>query len=141
MESSEFSNDINPKNSEKNIFNFKRTIEKKELSFWMSLKEESINIKIKEVVENLNTQTSIYEKSFSYDVFQKMNKFFEMLKNLNNIFNSLKKNFEQNKDKIYLDDKNVVIKLLFNIDILEEEIILNIPLKEKTSDDLMSNLK
>ena len=141
MESSEFSNDINPNNSEKNIFNFKRTIEKKELSFWMTLKEESINIKIKEVVENLNTHTSIYEKSFSYDEFQKMNKFFEILKNLNNIFNSLKKNFEQNKDKIYLDNKNVVIKLLFNIDILEEEIILDIPLKEKTSDDLMSNLK
>ena len=55
MESREFSSDITPKNSKKNIFNFKRTIEKKELSFWMSLKEESINIKIKEVVENLNT--------------------------------------------------------------------------------------
>ena len=40
-----------------------------------------------------------------------------------------------------LDNKKIVIKLLFNIAILEEEIILDIPLKEKTSNDIMNNIK
>ena len=64
----ECSNSITHKSTEKDIFNFKRTIEKKELSFFIILKEESIDIKIEEVLENLSTDSTAYEKSFSLDI-------------------------------------------------------------------------
>ena len=57
------------------------------------------------------------------------------------IFESLKKNFEKNKDIISLEKDKLVIKFNINFEVIEEEIVLNIPVEEKTETDEMNNIK
>ena len=129
---------INSKKKEIKNFTFVRTIQrnKKEpnideketpnsdkdqiiLSFMIILYEEEIDINIKEVQDNLNTEKSFYQKYFTFEEFAKINKFFEFYRNLNNIFESLKKNFENNKDTISLEKENISINFKISLDILE----------------------
>jgi hypothetical protein len=118
---------------DKKTFSFKRTIQDKQkkssqiFSFTIIKSEEGIEIKIKEEKENLNFGASNYEKKYSYNDLKKISRYFEFLKTLDLIFESLKKNFDNKKDIISLEDQFIEIKFKINIDILEEEIILNIP--------------
>ena len=48
------------------------------------------------------------------------------------IFESLKKNFEKNKDIISLEKDKLIIKFNINFDVIDEKIVLNIPIEEKT---------
>ena len=107
----------------------------------MILYEEDIEINIKEVQDNLNTETSFYKKEFKYDEFIKINKIFEFFKKLNIIFESLKKNFEQNKENILLEKENIIINFIIKLDIIEEEIKLIIPVVQKSEEEQMKNLK
>ena len=67
--------------------------------------------------------------------------YFSLLKNLDKIFESLKKNIEKNKENISLEKDKVIIKLNINLDVIEEEIVLNIPYIEKSETDEMNNIK
>ena len=54
----------------------------------------------------------------------------------------MKKNFDNKKDIISLEDQFIEIKFKINIDILEEEIKLNIPqVKEENKEEMMEKLK
>lgn len=58
------------------------------------------------------------------------------------VFESLKKNFNNKKDIISIKNQFIEIKFKINIDILEEEIILNIPqIKEGNKEEMMEKLK
>ena len=70
-----------------------------------------------------------------------MSRYFSVLNNLDMIFESLKKNFEKNKDIISLEKDKVAIKFNINLDVIEEEIILNIPCIAITETDEMNNIK
>ena len=133
---------------DKKTFSFKRTIQDKQkkssqiFSFTIIKSEEGIEIKIKEEKENLNFGASNYEKKYSYNDLKKISRYFEFLKTLDLIFESLKKNFDNKKDIISLEDQFIEIKFKINIDILEEEIILNIPqVKEGNKLEMIENLK
>ena len=133
---------------DKKTFSFKRTIQDKQkkssqiFSFTIIKSEEGIEIKIKEEKENLNFGASNYEKKYSYKDLKKISRYFEFLKTLDLIFESLKKNFDNKKDIISLEDQFIEIKFKINIDILEEEIILNIPqVKEENKEEMMEKLK
>ena len=110
------------------------------LSFNLILNEEGISFKVKEVKDNLNENSSFYEKTFSFEDFKEINKIFEFYKNLSTIFDSLKCHFEKNKDIILLEEDNIIIKIKINLDIFEETINLVIPLIKKTNEDNIKNL-
>ena len=132
---------------DKKTFSFKRTLQSKQknsseiFSFIITKSEEDIEIKIKQEKENLSFGASNYDKKFSYNDLKKISRYFEFLKTLDLIFESLKKNFDNNKDIITLENQFIIIKFKINIDILEEEIILNIPLVKKGNKEEMENLK
>ena len=110
------------------------------LSFNIILYEEEIAFKIKEVKDDLDENSSFYEKSFNYDDFKEINDIFKYYKNLNTIFDSIKSHFDKNKDVVVLEDDNIIIKLKINLDIFEESFSLIIPLIQKTSEDNIKNL-
>ena len=110
------------------------------LSFNIILYEEEIAFKIKEVKDDLDENSSFYEKSFNYDDFKEINDIFKYYKNLNTIFDSIKAHFDKNKDVVVLEDDNIIIKLKINLDIFEESFSLIIPLIQKTSEDNIKNL-
>jgi len=133
---------------DKKTFSFKRTIQNKQkknsqiFSFTIIKIGESIEIKIKEEKENLSFGASNYEKKFSYNELKKISRYFEFLKTLDLVFESLKKNFINKKDIISKEAQFIKIKFKINIDILEEEIILNIPqVKEENKEEMMEKLK
>ena len=133
---------------DKKTFSFKRTIQNKQkknsqiFSFTIIKIGESIEIKIKEEKENLSFGASNYEKKFSYNELKKISRYFEFLKTLDLVFESLKKNFNNKKDIISIKNQFIEIKFKINIDILEEEIILNIPqIKEGNKEEMMEKLK
>jgi len=133
---------------EKKKFSFKRTIKDKQkkssqtFSFTIIQREENIEIKIKEEKENFSFGASNYGKIYSYNDLKKISRYFEFLKTLDLIFESLKKNFDNKKDIISIENQFIEIKFKINIDILEEEIILNIPqVKEGNKEEMMENLK
>ena len=135
--------------SAKKQYSFERIIkvkkEKEEneivLSFNIILYEEEILFKVKEIKDNLKTESAIYKKDYSLDELKEMSDYFTALKNLDKIFDSLKKNIEKNKDIISLEKDKVAIKFNINLDVIEEEIILNIPCIAITESDEMNNIK
>ena len=133
---------------DKKTFSFKRTIQDKQkksshiFSFTIIKSEEGIEIKIKEEKENFNFGASNYGKKYSYNDLKKISRYFEFLKTLDLIFESLKKNFDNKKDIISLENQYIEIKFKINIDILEEEIKLHIPqVKEENKEEMMEKLK
>ena len=133
---------------DKKLFSFKRTIQdklkKSSQIFILTITNsgEDIEIKIKEEKENFSFGASNYEKKYSYNDLKKISRYFEFLKNLDLIFESLKKNFDNKKDIISIEALFINIKFKINIDILEEEIILNIPqVKEGNKEEMMEKLK
>ena len=60
---------------------------------------------------------------------------------MDKIFESLKKNFEKNKVIICLEKDKLITKFNINFDVIDEEIVLNIPIEEKTETDEMNNIK
>ena len=57
------------------------------------------------------------------------------------IFESLKKNFEKNKDIISLKKDKLIIKFNIILDVIEEKVVLDIPIEETTETDEMNNIK
>ena len=139
----------NNQNNEKTIkknYSFERTIKtekEKEIvfSFRIILYEDEILFQIKEIKDNLKTESSIYKKNYTLDELKKESSYFAFLNNLDKIFESLNKNFEKNKDIISLEKNKVIIKFNINLDVIEEEIILNIPILEKSEYDEINNIK
>ena len=134
--------------SEKKNYSFERILKvKKEkeneivLSFNIILYEEEILFKVKEIKDNLKTESATYKKDYSLNELKEMSRYFSVLNNLDMIFESLKKNFEKNKDIISLEKDKVTIKFNINLDVIEEEIILNIPCIAITETDEMNNIK
>ena len=111
------------------------------LSFNIILYEDEILFEIKEIKDNLKTESALYKKNYSLEELKDMGAYFTALKNLDKIFESLKKNIEKNKENISLEKDKVIIKLNINLDIIEEEIVLNIPYIEKSESDEMNNIK
>ena len=111
------------------------------LSFNIILYEDEILFQVKETKDNLKTESSFYKKNYSLEELKTMSGYFSLLKNLDKIFESLKKNIGKNKDNISLEKDKVIIKLNINLDVIEEEIILNIPYIEKSETDEMNNIK
>ena len=70
-----------------------------------------------------------------------MSNFFAFLNNLEKIFDFFKKNFDNKKDMISLEKDKLIIKFNIILEVIEEEIILNIPIEEKTETDEMNNIK
>ena len=131
---------------DKITFSFKRTIQIEQkgsqiFSFTIIESEEDIEIKIKEEKENLNFGANNYEKKFSLNDLKKISRYFEFLKTLDLIFESLKKNFDNKKDIISLENQTIIIKIKINMDVLEDVVILNIPLVKKGNKEEMENLK
>ena len=73
--------------------------------------------------------------------FKYTSNFFAFINNLDKIFDFFKKNFEQNKDIISLEKDKLIIKFNITLEVIEEEIVLNIPIEEKTETDEMNNIK
>ena len=69
-----------------------------------------------------------------------MCKFYSILDS-NQIFESIKNNFEEKKDSIYITKQTINITLNMSINILAEKIYLYIPLLQKSKDDEIKNLK
>ena len=111
------------------------------LSFNLILYEEEILFKVKEIKDNLKTESALYKKNYSLDELKEMSDYFSVLKNLDKIFESLKKNIEKNKDIIFLEKDKLIIKFNINFDVIEEEIIFNIPCLSITETDEMNNIK
>ena len=125
-------NESSTKKSEKNIYNFIRNIKNKEnlneysenvkASFDLILyDDEEIMIKIKILQEDLNQSSSIYEKRFSESELKNLCKFYSILDS-NQIFESIKNNFEEKKDSIYITKQTINITLNMSINILAEKI-------------------
>ena len=111
------------------------------LSFNIILYEDEILFEIKEIKDNLKTESALYKKNYSLEELKTVSGYFSLLKNLDKIFESLKKNIEKNKENISLEKDKVIIKLNINLDVIEEEIVLNIPYIEKSETDDMNNIK
>ena len=111
------------------------------LSFNIILYEDEILFEIKEIKDNLKTESALYKKNYSLEELKTVSGYFSLLKNLDKIFESLKKNIEKNKENISLEKDKVIIKLNINLDVIEEEIVLNIPYIEKSESDEMNNIK
>ena len=111
------------------------------LSFNIILYEDEILFEIKEIKDNLKTESAFYKKNYSLEELKAVSGYFSLLKNLDKIFESLKKNIEKNKENISLEKDKVIIKLNINLDVIEEEIVLNIPYIEKSESDEMNNIK
>ena len=151
-------NESNPFNVNdiKKTYNFIRKIKKKEakkddlgsndeqeivLSFNLILYEKEIQLKVKEIKDNLKTESSFYEKKYDLKELTEISSYFSILKTLEKIYESMKKNFEKNKESVSLEKSNLIIKFSINLDVMEEDIILNIHKKEISSSDEMKNIK
>ena len=145
-----FINETNTKEIKKNykfehILKIKKEKEKEEneivLSFNIILYEDEILFEVKEMKDNLKTESAFFKKNYSLEELKTMSGYFSLLKNLDKIFESLKKNIEKNKENISLEKDKVIIKLNINLDVIDEEIVLNIPYIEKSETDEMNNIK
>ena len=132
----------------KSNYCFERVIKKESekekeivLSFNIILYEEEILFQAKEIKDNLKSESALYKKNYLLNELKDMSSYFFILKNLDKIYASLKNNFEKNKDIISLEKDKVIIKFTINFDIIEEEIILNLPVIEKSESEEMSNIK
>ena len=76
------------------------------LSFNIILYENEILFQVKEIKDKLKTESAIYKNKYSFDELKKMSNYFSVINNLDKIFESLKKNFEKNKDIISLEKEN-----------------------------------
>ena len=152
MMSDTFINETNTKEIKKNyifehILKIKKEKEKEEkeneivLSFNIILYEDEILFEVKEMKDNLKTESAFFKKNYSLEELKTMSVYFTALKNLDKIFESLKKNIEKNKENISLEKDKVIIKLNINLDVIDEEIVLNIPYIEKSETDEMNNIK
>ena len=143
-------------NDIKKTYNFIRKIKKMEekkedkgsndeqeivLSFNLILYEKEIQLKVKEIKDNFKTESSFYEKKYGLKELTEMSSYFSILKTLEKIYESMKKNFDKNKESVSLEKSNLIIKFSINLDVMEEAIILNIPKKEISSSDEMKNIK
>ena len=111
------------------------------LSFNIILYEDEILFNVKELKDNLKSESASYKKNYSLEELKYTSNFFGFLNNLEKIFDILKKNFEKNKDIISLEKDKLIIKFDINFDVVNEEIVLNIPIEEKTETDEMNNIK
>ena len=111
------------------------------LSFNIILYEDEIIFNVKELKDNLKSESASYKKNYSFEEFKYTSNYFTFINNLEKIFESLKKNFEKNKDIISLEKDKLIIKFNINFDVIDEEIVLNIPIEEKTETDEMNNIK
>ena len=132
----------------KSNYCFERVIKKESekekeivLSFNIILYEDEILFQAKEIKDNLKSESALYKKNYLLNELKDMSSYFFILKNLDKIYASLKNNFEKNKDIISLEKDKVIIKFTINFDIIEEEIILNLPVIEKSESEEMSNIK
>ena len=145
--------DINNQTNERIIkkdYSFERIIkagkeEKKEkeivLFFNIISNEDEIIFNVKELKDNLKSESASYKKNYSLEELKYTSNFFGFLNNLEKIFDIFKKNFEKNKDIISLEKDKLIIKFNINFDVIDEEIVLNIPIEEKTETDEMNNIK
>ena len=91
-------NQSNEREIKKN-FSFKRFIktekekESKEivLSFNITLYEDEIEFHIKEITDNLKSESASYKKNYSFEELKNVSNFFVFLNNLEKIFESIKK--------------------------------------------------
>ena len=111
------------------------------LSFNIILYEDEIIFNVKELKDNLKSESASYKKNYSLEEIKYTSNYFTFINNLEKIFESLKKNFEKNKDFISLEKDKLIIKFNINFDVIDEEIVLNIPIEEKTETDEMNNIK
>ena len=92
------------------------------LSFNIILYEDEIIFNVKELKDNLKSESASYKKNYSLEELKYTSNFFGFLNNLEKIFDILKKNFEKNKDIISLEKDKLIIKLNINLEVIEEEI-------------------
>ena len=111
------------------------------LSFNIILYEDEIIFNIKELKDNLKSESASYKKNYSLEELKYVSNFFAFLNNLEKIFDFFKKNFDNKKDMISLEKDKLIIKFNIILEVIEEEIILNIPIEEKTETDEMNNIK
>lgn len=111
------------------------------LSFNIILYEDEIIFNVKELKDNLKLESTSYKKNYSFEEIKYINNFFGYLNNLDKIFYIFRKNFEKNKDIISLEKEKLIIKFNINLEVIEEEIVLNIPIEGKTENDEMNNIK
>ena len=109
--------------SEKKYYSFEPILkvkkEKEEneivLSFNIILYEDEIIFNVKELKDNLKSESASYKKNYSFEELKYTSNYFTFINNLEKIYESLKKNFEKNKDIISLEKDKLIIK--FNIKI------------------------
>ena len=111
------------------------------LSFNINLYEDEISFQVKEIKDNLKTDSALYKQNYLLNELKEISEYFSVLNNVDKIFESLKKNIEKKKDIISLEKSKVIIKFNINLDVIEEEIIINIPIVEISSTDEMNNIK
>ena len=140
------SNIQNNEKAVKKFYSFNRIIKMEKekeivLSFSIILYEDEILLQVKEIKDNLKTESAFYKKNYILNELKNESNYFTFLNNLVKIFVSLKNNFEKKKDIISLEKDKVIIKFNINFDVIEEEIILNIPIFEKSESDEMNDIK
>ena len=142
------SNQTNERTIKKN-YSFERIIkvgkekEEKEivLSFNIILYEDEIIFNIKKLKDNLKSESASYKKNYSFEELKYTSNFFAFINGLEKIFDFFKKNFGNKKDIISLEKDKLTIKFNITLEVIEEEIVLNIPIEEKTETDEMNNIK
>ena len=148
-ESKNITNNQNNERKIKKDYSFERIIKtgKEEggkeivLSFNIILYEDEIIFHIKELKDNLKSESASYKKNYSLEELKYASNFFGYINNLEKIFDFFQKNFEKNRDIISLEKDKLIIKFNINFEVIEEEIVLNIPVEEKTETDEMNNIK
>ena len=111
------------------------------LSFNINLYEDEISFQVKEIKDNLKTELTLYKQNYLLNELKEISEYFSFLNSVNKIFESLKRNVVKKKDIISLEKSKVIIKFNINLDVIEEEIIINIPIVEISSTDEMNNIK
>ena len=121
---------------EKKKYNCKREIKIIEntekifgLDISMYLIEEAIKFSIYVIQDNLKNNPVIYETSFKIDDFDKIKDYYKTQGGIEEIFNAFCEFLKNKKDSIKLEEKKINIKVKFPLGLKEEEISIDILLK------------
>ena len=100
-----------------------------DLDISMYLIEEAIKFSIYVIQDNLKNNPVIYETSFKIDDFDKIKDYYKTQGGIEEIFNAFCEFLKNKKDSIKLEEKKINIKVKFPLGLKEEEISIDILLK------------
>ena len=115
---------VNP--CEEKYFEFLNEKNGKNFKWEIRVINDSLNINI---IDTTNVLSSQYQKTYSKNELEKINKFFLLFDNMNSISLEIEKRLKNGNYEFYENDKSIHISL--KIDIIDvNEINLDIPIKE-----------